>query len=69
VFQTKIPHEKQGRVFGTLGTISGGLRPVSLALVGVMGGLLHIQMIVFLSGVLVALGGLTGFLIPGIRKL
>jgi len=69
VFQTRIPHEKQGRVFGTLGTISGGLRPVSLALVGVMGGLLHLQMIVFLSGVLVALGGLTGFLIPGIRKL
>jgi DHA3 family macrolide efflux protein-like MFS transporter len=69
VFQTKIPHEKQGRVFGTLGTISGGLRPVSLALVGVMGGFLHIQMIVFLSGVLVALGGLSGFLIPGIRKL
>ena len=69
VFQSKIPHEKQGRVFGTLGTISGGLRPVSLALVGVLGGLLHIQMIVFLSGVLVALGGLSGFLIPGIRKL
>ncbi|OGC82429.1 MAG: hypothetical protein A2W07_03995 [candidate division Zixibacteria bacterium RBG_16_43_9] len=69
VFQSKIPHEKQGRVFGTLGTISGGLRPISLALVGVMGGLLHIQMIVFLSGVLVALGGLTGFLIPGIKKL
>ncbi len=69
VFQTRIPHEKQGRVFGTLGTISGGLRPVSLALVGVMGGLLHVQMIIFLSGVLVALGGLTGFLIPGIKKL
>jgi DHA3 family macrolide efflux protein-like MFS transporter len=69
VFQSKIPHEKQGRVFGTLGTISGGLRPISLALVGVMGGLLHVQMIVFLSGVLVALGGLTGFLIPGIKKL
>lgn len=69
VFQTRIPHEKQGRIFGTLGTISGGLRPVSLALVGVMGGLLHLQMIVFLSGVLVALGGLSGFLIPGIKKL
>jgi len=69
VFQSKIPHEKQGRVFGTLGTISGGLRPLSLALVGVLGGLLHVQMIVFLSGVLVALGGLTGFLIPGIKKL
>src|SRR3989304_4263052 len=69
VFQSKIPHEKQGRVFGTLGTISGGLRPISLALVGVLGGLLHVQMIVFLSGVLVALGGLTGFLIPGIKKL
>jgi len=69
VFQSKIPNEKQGRVFGTLGTVSGGLRPISLALVGVMGGLLHVQMIVFLSGVLVALGGLTGFLIPGIKKL
>jgi MFS family permease len=69
VFQTKIPQEKQGRVFGTLGTISGGLRPISLALVGVLGGLLPIQMIIFLSGVLVTLGGLGGFLVKGIRDL
>jgi MFS family permease len=69
VFQTKIPHEKQGRVFGTLGTISGGLRPISLALIGVLGGLLHIQMIIFLSGVFIALGGLGGLLVKGIRKL
>jgi MFS family permease len=68
-FQTRIPQEKQGRIFGTLGTISGGLRPISLALVGVLGGLLHIQMIIFLSGVLVALGGLGGFLVKGIRDL
>ncbi len=69
VFQTRIPQEKQGRIFGTLGTISGGLRPISLALVGVLGGLLHIQMIIFLSGVLVALGGIGGFLVKGIRDL
>lgn len=69
VFQTKIPHEKQGRVFGTLGTISGGLRPVSLALIGVLGGLLPIQMIIFLSGVFIALGGLGGLLVKGIREL
>jgi DHA3 family macrolide efflux protein-like MFS transporter len=69
VFQTKIPHDKQGRVFGTLGTIGGGLRPVSLALVGVLGGLLPIQMIIFLSGVLVTLGGIGGFLVKGIRDL
>jgi hypothetical protein len=69
VFQTKIPQEKQGRIFGTLGTISGGLRPISLALVGVLGGLLPIQMIIFFSGVLVTLGGLGGFLVKGIRDL
>jgi len=69
VFQTKIPHEKQGRVFGTLGTISGGLRPISLALVGLLGGLLPVQLIIFISGVLIALGGLGGFLIRGITKL
>jgi DHA3 family macrolide efflux protein-like MFS transporter len=69
VFQTKIPHEKQGRVFGTLGTISGGLRPISLALIGVLGGLLHIQMIIFFSGVFIALGGLGGLLVKGIREL
>ncbi|MDH4222554.1 MAG: MFS transporter [candidate division Zixibacteria bacterium] len=69
VLQTKIPHEKQGRVFGTLGTISGGLRPVSLALVGVLGGLLSVQMIIFFCGIFIALGGLSGFLVKGIRKL
>ncbi len=69
VFQTKIPHEKQGRVFGTLGTISGGLRPISLALIGVLGGLLHIKMIIFLSGVFIAFGGLGGLLVKRIREL
>ena len=69
VFQATIPQDKQGRVFGTLGTISNGLRPVSLALIGILGGILSIQIIIFICGIFVALGGLGGALVKGIRSL
>jgi len=69
VFQTQIPHAKQGRVFGTLNTAVWGLRPISLGLVGVLAELFQIQWVIFLSGVLVTLGGVGGFFIKSIRKM
>ncbi len=69
VFQTKIPHAKQGRVFGTLSTVVWGLRPISLGLIGVLAELIQVQWVIFFSGILVALGGVGGFLVKGIRKM
>jgi MFS family permease len=69
VFQTRIPHDKQGRIFGSLNTLAWGLRPVSLALAGVVAVWVDVQLVIFFSGILVALGGLFGSLIKGMRKL
>jgi MFS family permease len=69
VFQTKVPNQLQGRVFGTLNTMSMGLRPVSLALAGVLSDLFKIQLVIFVSGVLIALGGVYGFFIKSVRRI
>jgi len=68
VFQTKVPNQLQGRVFGTLNTMSMGLRPVSLALAGVLSDLFKIQLVIFVSGVLIAFGGVYGFFIKSVRR-
>ena len=69
VFQTRIPHDKQGRIFGTLNTVVWGLRPISLALAGVLAVWVDVPLLIFFSGILVALGGLFGSLIKGMRRL
>jgi len=69
VFQTGIPHDKQGRIFGSLNTVVWGLRPISLALAGVLAVWVDVHVLVFFSGILVALGGLGGSLIRGMRRL
>jgi len=69
VFQAMIPNQIQGRVFGTMGTLAMGLRPVSLALAGVLSDLFKVQVVIFASGVLIALGGMYGFFIKSLRKL
>jgi DHA3 family macrolide efflux protein-like MFS transporter len=68
-FQTLIPNQLQGRVFGTMNTLSMGLRPLSLALAGVLSDLFKVQLVIFASGVLIALGGIYGFFIKSLRKL
>ena len=69
VFQTGIPHDKQGRIFGSLNTVIWGLRPISLALAGILAVWIDIQVLVFFSGVFITLGGLFGSLIKGVRRL
>jgi DHA3 family macrolide efflux protein-like MFS transporter len=69
VFQTGIPHDKQGRIFGSLNTVVWGLRPISLALAGVLAVWVDVHVLIFFSGVLVAFGGLFSSLIKGMRQL
>lgn len=69
IFQTVIPNQLQGRVFGTITTLAQGLRPISLALAGVLSDLFKVQAVIFASGVLIALGGVYGFFIKSLRKL
>jgi hypothetical protein len=52
-----------------MGTLAQGLRPISLALAGVLSDLFKVQMVIFISGVLIDLGGIYGFFIKVLRKL
>jgi MFS transporter, DHA3 family, macrolide efflux protein len=70
IFQTRIPNELQGRAFGTLGTISQGLRPVGLALtasaVGLLGG---VAPVFVLCGLAQSVVGLGCYLVPGLAQM
>ncbi len=69
IFQTRIPNELQGRAFGTMGTISQGLRPVGLALtasaVGLLGGVAPVFVVCGLAQSVVGLGC---YLVPGLTR-
>jgi hypothetical protein len=69
VLQTRIPGEIQGRAFGALGTLSGGLRPLGLAATAPAVALLGVPAMFAICGAAVALGGLAGFLVPGLSTL
>ncbi len=70
IFQTRIPNELQGRAFGTMGTISQGLRPVGLALtasaVGLLGG---VAPVFVLCGLAQSVVGLGCYLVPGLAQM
>jgi DHA3 family macrolide efflux protein-like MFS transporter len=69
IFQQKVPPDKRGRFFGTASTLAQGLRPISLGLVGVISVWLNVRLILLFSGILVALGGLGGFLVKGMKEI
>lgn len=69
LFQSMVPNQLQGRIFGTLNTMSMGLRPISMALAGVLSDLFKVQLVIFVSGVLIALGGVYGFFIKSVRRI
>ncbi len=57
ILQITTPGRIRGRVFGVLGTISGGLVPIGMGLAGVVAGLVNnnIPLILVVSGLMVAL--------------
>jgi MFS transporter, DHA3 family, macrolide efflux protein len=69
VFQTRVPSALQGRVFGTLISLSQGLRPLSLAVTASAVGLLGVQWVLLVCGAVVVLTGLVGFAVPGLPSL
>ncbi|MCJ7507692.1 MAG: MFS transporter, partial [candidate division Zixibacteria bacterium] len=67
VFQSQVPTQVQGRVFGTTSTFAQGLQPISLALAGVLSDLFKVQFIILTSGILAFLVGIYGFFMKGIK--
>jgi len=69
VFQTHVPNELQGRVFAAQFAVCDGMQPVSLAAIGGLLVLVSAPTVLIGSGVAVALAGLTGFPIRGMKEL
>jgi DHA3 family macrolide efflux protein-like MFS transporter len=62
IFQTTVPNEKQGRVFGLMGAMSDGLRPISIALAGALGDVFSARLILASGGCLLILIVLCAYL-------
>lgn len=67
LFQTLVPKEMQGRVFAVRGSIALAASPISLGLVGVLSTAVAPHIILLAGGVLVAAGGLLGYVVPGLK--
>lgn len=67
LFQTYVPKEMQGRVFAVRGSISLAASPLSLGLVGALSTTVAPHTILLVGGMIVALGGLLGYAVPGLR--
>lgn len=68
LFQTLVPQEMQGRVFAVRGTIAQAATPLSLALVGVASATIAPHTLLLVGGVLVTIGGLLGYAVPGLAR-
>jgi len=69
VFQTRVPNELQGRVFGAQSAITDSLQPILLAFTGAMLVVFSAPMIFIGSGITAALAGLAALASGRIRDL
>ncbi len=69
VLQRIVPDEKRGRVFSVLTTSGTILQPVSLALIGGISAVLTNNVIFLTLGIIVALGSLLMYLVPGMKEI
>lgn len=67
-YQSSIPADKQGRVFGVLGSIDGMTVPIGLLLGWILGDILPIRLWYFLLGISHAILGIVWLGVPFIRK-
>lgn len=69
VFQKIVPDEYRGRFFGILGTLSQGIVPVGLAIMGTVSDLLHPATIFIGGGLIVLILSIWMAMIPEIKEL
>lgn len=66
IWQREVPDELRGRAFAARETISGGLRPLGIAISGPLVDWVGPQWLMSAAGLLCTLSGLVGFVIPDI---
>ncbi len=69
VFQTYVPNELQGRVFAADHAISNSLQPISLAAIGVILAIISAPTLIIIGGIAVAIAGLGGYFVKGMKSL
>lgn len=69
VLQISIPPEKQGRVFGLLGSLSMAMTPFGLAVAGPVSDLIGIQVWFIIAGIGLSAIMAVGFFIPSLRQM
>lgn len=69
IMQSSIPPDKQGRVFGLLGSLSMMMSPVGLAVAGPLADMLGVQVWFAIAGVGLSAVMAAGFLIPSLMHI
>lgn len=69
VIQRAIPDAARGRAFALAMTLAQGLRPVGMAASGALADRFSAFTVVAIAGVAIALGGLYGLSVPGLRRI
>jgi len=68
MWQREVPEELRGRVFATRTALSSGLRPLGLAASGPLVDLVGSKWLIGAAGILCAVAGACGLIIPGLRQ-
>lgn len=68
-FQAVVPDERRGRVFGFMGTLSGGLQPLAFGIIGLLADAVSVPVVFMVCGGAIVLGGFYLLLIPGMREI
>lgn len=67
-FQSVIPDDMRGRVFGFMTTLAGGLQPLAFGILGVMADVVPVPVVFMVCGVALIFGGLSLYRVPGMRE-
>jgi len=69
IMQTSIPPDKQGRVFGLLGSLTVAMSPVGLAVAGPLSDLVGVQIWFIVAGVGLSLVKVSGFFMHSVMHI
>jgi len=67
-FQSVIPDEIRGRVFGFMTTLVGGLQPLAFGVIGILADVISITAVFVISGSALVVGGLSLYAVRGMRE-
>ena len=68
-FQSVIPDDMRGRVFGFMTTLAGGLQPLAFGVLGILADAISVPVVFMVCGGALILGGLSLYRVPGMREM